>query len=89
MTGLSTYAVTTMLSGPRTRSNVRGTLGQDKAIIAGYAGASIGHIVVISGHEQTTDTLEVMDPAIGGKTYYSFTYFTSNSNWSWRESLYN
>ncbi len=86
--GIATYGITTTISGPRTRSNVRSSLTTGKAIIAGYGGVGVGHMVVISGHENTSDMLEVMDPASGSKKYYKFTYFTSNASWRWLESIY-
>ncbi|WDV46489.1 papain-like cysteine protease family protein [Clostridiaceae bacterium M8S5] len=80
----------TQKSGSMYSSSVRNTLNSSKGIIAGYRYNYYGggHMVVISGHKKSDNSLEVMDPGVGRKEYYNFNYFVSNSNWEWDVSLY-
>lgn len=87
--GLSAYGHSSTVTSAVTTSTIRSQLASGKPIIAGYIHSTGGHMVVISGHDTEGNYLEVMDPAQGKKVYYTASYFTSNSNWTWRESVYN
>lgn len=81
------YNATT--SGSESSATVHSYLSKGRGIIAGYLYTSGGgHMVVISGHDNWDDTLEIMNPGVGRKEYYDFGYFSSNSNWNWIESVY-
>ncbi len=45
-------------------------------------------MVVIDGHELSTNSIEVMDPGVGSKLAYAYNYFKSNSQFTWKESIY-
>ncbi len=87
--GLSAYGHSSTLTSTLTTSRIRSQLSSGKPIVAGYLHATGGHMVVISGHDSEGNYLEVMDPAEGKKVYYTPSYFTSNSKWTWKESIYN
>lgn len=89
-TGLSKYGYSSTLTTSLSTGTVRTELSNSRPIIAGYLYKSGGgHMVVISGHDSSTNYLQVMDPGSGSKVNYLSSYFTSNSTWTWAESLYN
>lgn len=88
-TGAIALGYNATISGSQNDGTVHSYLYNKKGIIAGYLYTSGGgHMVVISGHDSGDNTLEIMNPSVGRKEYYDFSYFSSNSNWNWVESVY-
>jgi len=88
-TGAISLGYNATRTGSLGSSTVHSYLTNKKAIIAGYIYTSGGgHMVVISGHDTLDDRLEIMNPWVGRKEYYDYSYFDSNANWDWYESVY-
>lgn len=77
-------------TGNLSSSTVHTNLSNNKGIIAGYlyTSGNGGHMVVISGHDSSDNSLEIMNPGVGIKQYYAYSYFLSNANWYWTDSVY-
>lgn len=89
VSGINSFGYRASKTGATNVGVVRDNLSSKRGIIAGYIyRTGGGHMVVISGHDNEVDTLEVMDPGVGRKVYYKDSYFRSNSSWDWYESVY-
>lgn len=85
--GLKHYGYSGSITGSLDSGTIASELKARRPILAGYDARGNGHMVVISGYDYLGDRIEVMDPDVGKKVSYTTSRFTSNSTWTWVESM--